>query len=146
MNDKPWENEPDRVEFKYLGFDCLIVRSDWLGNLCGYVAVSSEHPYYGKHYDDIELEVHGGLTYSNSCEGKICHRTENDDNKFWWFGFDCAHLLDLIPSMYELSQSVGVLFDLNGSVNLDDIKTYKTIGFVKNQIRNMVKQLSGIIK
>ena len=47
--------------------------------LCGYVALPKGHPLYGKHYDDLAIECHGGLTYS---------KFEDND---WVIGFDCAH-------------------------------------------------------
>lgn len=46
--------------------------------LCGalaYIELPPNHPDVGKHYDDLECEVNGGLTYGN---GRI-------------FGWDYAH-------------------------------------------------------
>ena len=48
------------------------------GHRCGYVTVPAGHPCGGKGYNDIDVEVHGGLTYGNGAT----------------FGFDCAHLYD----------------------------------------------------
>ncbi len=31
----------------------------------GYVAIPPEHPLFGKHYDYLEVDVHGGLTFSS---------------------------------------------------------------------------------
>lgn len=69
----PWKDEPDRVEWRCLGFPCLIVRNN-SGALCGYVGVPPAHPWHGKKYDEVGAEVHGGLTYSRPCEegGNIC--------------------------------------------------------------------------
>lgn len=157
---RSWENEPDRVEFKYKGFDCLIRRAapksqnpkDWLGNLCGYVAVTPDHPYYGKDYSEIDLHAHGGLTYSNACRGDICHKTDIED-KVWWFGFDCAHGGDLIPSIWEARQPGGYLHHIRedlvksfGSSARDFIfqETYKTIEFVEDEIKSLVDQLEEV--
>jgi hypothetical protein len=53
-----------------------------LGHRCGYVALPKSHPAASKHYDDLEIYVHGGLTYGVTTEeGAI-------------FGFDCAHYTD----------------------------------------------------
>lgn len=49
-----------------------------MGHRCGYVTVPEGHPCAGKDYDELDVEVHGGLTYAL-------------DNQF---GFDCAHLYD----------------------------------------------------
>jgi hypothetical protein len=37
-----------------------------MGHRCGYVSVPAEHPMFGKHYDDVEVTVHGGLTYAEA--------------------------------------------------------------------------------
>lgn len=52
----------------------------------GYVALSKGHPDYGKDYDDIDVEVHGGLTFSQE--------VEYQNEKYWVVGFDTAHLGD----------------------------------------------------
>src|SRR5438270_834768 len=72
----PWDNEPDRAEFKHLGFPCLLVRQSQSGHWCGYVAVPPGHPWHG--LEDyaayrLDVEVHGGITYGNKCAGKVCH-------------------------------------------------------------------------
>lgn len=54
----------------------------------GYIGVPAGHPWFGKHYDDIDVDVHGGLTYS----GDHCPRCEPDGH--WWFGFDTLHYQD----------------------------------------------------
>lgn len=72
----------------------------------GYVAVPKDHPYFGKDYDDIDVEVHGGLTFA--CSGdKVTARdlpeTEviegnlgNLDENWWVFGFDTCHYMDTL--------------------------------------------------
>ena len=54
---------------------------------CSYIILPQGHAYHGKKYDDVPLECHGGLTYSNS---KIL----NHDNGGWVIGWDYAHLGD----------------------------------------------------
>ena len=148
---RPWENEPNRVEFKYKGYHCLINRvnhrpaenpKDWLGHLCGYVALPKGHPFHGKPTEEIDVEVHGGLTYARKCEGEICHvpKDGEDDNVFW-IGFDCAHFGDLIPGIYEMRQPGGILHDIHMAYGERSHEKYKSIAFVKNEIRNLVKQL-----
>lgn len=56
---------------------------------CGYVGVPTGHPAHGKGYDDLDVDVHGGLTYSAGVKNKYPF---NED--LWWLGFDCAHLGD----------------------------------------------------
>jgi hypothetical protein len=97
----PWNNEPDDGQWvdPTTDLDCMIHRGP-MGALCGYVGVGRDHPMYGKQYMDIDVEVHGGLTYSNSCqEGSIiCHVPEpGREHDIWWLGFDCAHAFDYAP-------------------------------------------------
>jgi hypothetical protein len=99
FEDGPWQTEPDRVEWRHRGLPCLILRSH-SGALCGYVGVPSGHPCHGKGCDEIaDLEVHGGLTYSNTCNGHICHVPQPGESgdDVWWLGFDCAHAWDYWP-------------------------------------------------
>ena len=55
-------------------------------HLCGYVKVPENNPCFGKDYDDIEIECHGGLTYGQ-------HEWDG-----YWIGFDCAHHNDTIEN------------------------------------------------
>ncbi len=60
---------------------------------CGYVRINSDHPYFEKEYDEIyyeiDVEVHGGLTFSSRQLGDI-----PSDDDYWWLGFDCCHFDD----------------------------------------------------
>lgn len=53
----------------------------------GYVGVLKNHPWYEKHYDDIEVKVHGGLTYSEFGFG-------SKNKHYWILGFDTRHYSD----------------------------------------------------
>lgn len=61
----PWQNEPDKCQWRdeATGLPCLIVRGP-SGALCGYVGVSEGHPAFGKDYDSVAADVHGGLTFA----------------------------------------------------------------------------------
>ena len=59
------------------GYEAEVVAHP-VGHRCGYVTVPAGHPCEDKHYDDVDVRVHGGLTYSIGAK----------------FGFDCAHLYD----------------------------------------------------
>ena len=65
----------------YDDYELKIVRSNMLGIYCVYVSLPNNHPDVGKHYNDIDIEVHGGLTYG-------------DDNIF---GIDFGHIHDFVP-------------------------------------------------
>jgi len=68
----------------------------------GYVGVPEGHAWFGKGYSEslcghagcydhtleMEIEVHGGVTFSG-------HLLQQDpQGKFWWFGFDTGHSSD----------------------------------------------------
>lgn len=94
----PWDQEPDRLEWRDRGFACIIVRQRSRGHLCGYLGVPPGHPWHGKNDGNIDADVHGGLTYASECNGAVCHvpqAGESDD--VWWLGFDCAHGGDSAP-------------------------------------------------
>jgi hypothetical protein len=67
----PWQAEPNRVDFEHAGLPCFVKRNPRLGFWCGYAGVAPGHPCWGKQYDELEVEVHGGLTYSARCSGPI---------------------------------------------------------------------------
>lgn len=71
-----------------------LIKNTWLdmghgwGN--GYVRIAESHKYYGKTYDDIDVSVHGGLTFSEFIK---------DSPNFsdgYWIGFDTAHSGDTL--------------------------------------------------
>lgn len=77
--------------FDYKGYKCAVVMQD-MGHRCGYVGVPKGHELYGKDYTDIDIECHGGLTYSTFEVGSSYPIQE--DNELWWFGWDYAHYGD----------------------------------------------------
>lgn len=100
--DGPWHAEPDRVEWEHAGLPCLAVRGP-AGAWCGYAAVPPAHPLHGKSTEDIDVEVHGGLTYANRCQGHICHVPKpGEPDDVYWFGFDCAHSGDSPHLLIEM--------------------------------------------
>lgn len=131
----PWMTEPDKVQWTdpATGYACLIVRNT-SGALCGYVGVAEGHPHFGKHYDDVgEVEVHGGLTYSDFCSGHICHVPEpGQPERVWWLGFDCGHCWDLIPDMdrsYRMSGNECI---------------YRDVEYVRNHCTALASQLRAV--
>ena len=69
--------------------EVIVLKRGW-GN--GYVAVPPTHPAYKMHYQDaldgIDIDIHGGLTYSQFGNG------ENAPKDWWIFGFDTSHYND----------------------------------------------------
>lgn len=127
---RPWENEPTEEEWvdEKTNLPCRIQRHPDHLHLCGYVGVGKDHPLFGKTYDDaLDLEVHGGLTYSDT-----------EDDGIHWFGFDCAHAGDLSP---------GILTSLfRAGYNYCRSEEYRTWDYVKSEVLNLAKQLGGANK
>ena len=78
----------------------LYTRSAGYAN--GYVAIPPEHPLFGKHYDELEVDVHRGLTYSSPSsdifeyfDTRAIELLDEEIPKGWWvFGFDTLHYGD----------------------------------------------------
>ena len=136
----PWQDEPDRVEFVHAGFACLANRrGDELGHWCGYVGVPREHPAYGKSYNDVDVEVHGGLTYAAKCEGEICHvPAPGMPDDVWWLGFDCAHAGDLGPGLRATLRSL----DVPENPFFRDV--YRDLPYVRREIEQLAEQLAAM--
>jgi hypothetical protein len=137
----PWQHEPDRKEWRdtATGYPCLAVRHGSLGHWCGYVAVPPGHSAHGKSYDDVEVEVHGGLTYANLCSGRVCHIPKpGEPDDVFWLGFDCAHCDDLSPG------TRAVLPSLRSEYGQSD--TYRTLEYVESECASLARQLAEMQK
>lgn len=117
-NTKEWETEPDHVFFTHKNFLCEIKRNDFL-SLCGYVYIPKTHSLYRKHYDDIDVRVHGGLTFSDMVLDQ------------WCIGFDCGHAGDLAPAMKTLFRSP--LYH--------DKDVYRNVKYVNDELVQLVDQI-----
>ena len=104
--------EGDEFRWNFKGFDCLIKRNN-SGACCGYVILDKDHDYYGINYDDLVIDCHGGLIYSDM----------NDDDK-WLIGFDCSHYMDLVPNIHFTSSGI-----------------YRTKQFVIDECEKIVDQI-----
>ena len=136
-----WDTEPDKAQFtdEKTGLPCLIVRA-LSGALCGYVGVPEGHPYFGKNFYDVyditqELEVHGGLTFSDFCAHSpdesrgICHvPAPGEPDRVWWLGFDCAHGGDAIPAYHHKIK--------------DYMNIYRSFAYVKRQCEKLAQQIA----
>jgi hypothetical protein len=95
---KPYKIEK---EWEHAGLKCVVVQAREGMHRCGYVRVPPTHSQFGKEYDDVPVDVHGGLTFAAE---EPC---EHEDGKGFWFGFDCAHYGDAMcdrDSQSELSE------------------------------------------
>jgi hypothetical protein len=151
MPQGPWTNEPNRLNWKAHGLDCMIVRQPVSGHLCGYVGVPPGHWAHGKKWDEVdaELDVHGGITYSEGCQGHVCHIPEpGEPDELWWHGFDCHHAGDLSPQhmMWHEKALKGEMHEvfIRRKFEGHDIDVYRTIDYVKQQTEDLAAQLAKV--
>lgn len=133
--DGPWQSEPDRKEWRdeETGLVCLAVRNMHLGHWCGYVGIPPSHSAHGKDEDTLDLSVHGGITYAQECNGKVCHiPAPGEAEHLWWLGFDCAHAGDTSPTSLA-SSTVLRGFPIYG--------TYRDLAYVEQQCKELASQL-----
>ena len=128
-----WEGEPDKEEFIWSELPCIIRRHPTLGHLCGYVGVPPSHPYYNSKWKDIDIEVHGGLTY-----GKLGDNNEGFLERFKWFGFDCAHYGDYCPPTKIETERINRLYPIEGVV-------YRNWSYTRREVEYMAKQLADAV-
>lgn len=120
-----WDNEPDLFEWEIYGMPCFVKRNNF-GSWCGYVGLSKDHPLYGISYDDVyakvDIDVHGGLTYSDFWDLK-----KSESGEIYWVGFDCCHSNDFSPGI-----------KIFGILNSDN---YRTMEYTKDETENLAVQL-----
>jgi len=63
----------------------------------GYVIIPKEHKLHGVHYDDIHVDIHGGLTFASMVQKDMLNsfsQLTEEDIGGWMVGFDTAHYMD----------------------------------------------------
>ncbi len=114
-----------------------------MGHRCGYVGVSENSPLRMVEYDDLNVDVHGGLTFSGNL---------NTDESQWFFGFDCAHVFDApdIEKMKEyiemglLDQPQNELRDWYLAYPALTKSTVKSLDFVLTELKSLSAQLMDV--
>lgn len=147
----PWQSEPDRLQWTdpATGLVCLIQRAPVTGALCGYVGVPPGHRYHGAEYNEIDVEVHYGLTYAAHCDGDpehgICHvPAPGEPDDVWWLGFDCSHLLgDVSPKINATLKDIGHKFSAHVSAYVGQEDVYRDIAYVRRECERLAAQISA---
>lgn len=70
-----------------------------------YVEIPKNHYCYLKQYDSIDIEVHGGLTYSDSYLIIDCGK--RDLKNSWFIGWDYAHCDDYMGFYEEFNDDLA---------------------------------------
>jgi hypothetical protein len=83
-------------------------KNTWLNNTehgwgNGYVLIDKDHPLYGKYDDEINVYVHGGITWSKEVDNEMIEmwNLDQEDLGKWCIGFDTAHFGDTIEKWPE---------------------------------------------
>lgn len=141
-----WVEEVDILQFNYKGYFCEVYRifakepyakeeAYFGGHLCGYVKIPENHSCYNKHYFNIDIDCHGGLTFSKNTEDG------------YMIGFDCGHLNDYVPSLKNCKKSKDQLLEeifptpeefKNSAIFYE---TYRNVNFVIEECKSIVDQL-----
>ena len=77
-----------RRKWNHANLPCIAIqmRDGDMSWFTGYVGVPKDHIAYGKNYLDIDVRVHGGLTFGDF--------SEILGEGYYWLGFDTAHAGD----------------------------------------------------
>lgn len=151
-----WVDEPDIIKFEYRGYKCLVfrvVKKDpfatdehyFGGHLCGYVLLSEGHKFYGKNYDEIDVDCHGGLTFSEFSDDYE-EFDEFDIDRSHLIGFDCAHSGDYCPSSEEMMKKIrrrGGIYAIPEEFKKYSIfnPVYRNVQFCVDECKSIVDQL-----
>ena len=120
----PDAGETERQWLSKAGYQCLAYRHPSLGHWCGYVGLPDGNPMHGKHYDAIDADVHGGLTYAYD------HAPNGKPDGRWWIGFDCAHAGDVVPGVSGIWHRYR------------DDGAYRDIDFVVAECERLARQMA----
>lgn len=129
------ENDRYIIErvFEHTGYTCVVTFGN-MGHRCGYVGIPSNHPLFGKDYNDYleikksdigDREVSGIFPLLGAyldkderirieayfqCHGGITyagggeHSSYPIESDLWWFGFDCGHAGDKSDLDYAMQK------------------------------------------
>jgi hypothetical protein len=145
----PWDGEPDKISWtdEATGLPCVMVRNK-MGSWCGYVAVEPGHSAHGKDYVDVDVDVHGGLTFCDSCnetgpiEHSVCHVPEpGKSGDVWWLGFDCGHAWDVQPGLDATLRSFGLVPPHEKFPGVGPGTTYRDVKYVRRECEQLAAQL-----
>lgn len=90
-------------------------------------------------YEDIDIGVHGGLTF-----GEIGKGEHGWQEGFHWYGFDCAHSGDYGPYIDE--RSLAIHRNVTGRDGPASYETYKNWEYVKDETKHLAEQLAVMMQ
>lgn len=129
-------------EWEHAGLKCAVVMQQEAGIRCGYVRVPPSHLMYGTPYDEVDVQVHGGLTFA---EQEPCIE---DDGQGWWFGFDCGHAHDLRNdpdvdiSTFPAERRYGIEIERRIDMHRFGAR-YRSQAYVERETEHLAEQLAA---
>ena len=135
---KPYKVER---EWEHAGLLCAVVQAKEAGHRCGYVRVPPSHSAHGKDYNELDVSVHGGLTF-----GAI-EPCAHEDGVGFWFGFDCVHSGDASydPSVKpeDVSEPVRMCMEIDRKYPIGG-QHYWLQDEVESETEQLAEQLAAI--
>jgi hypothetical protein len=123
------------------------------GEANGYLVIDDKyHPWFGKHYDDISVDVHGGLTYSKLVDSSTVKHfdeiTENDIG-YWIIGFDTCHSGDSYSNWPEIrvrQHAETCLLDVaNNPIAINEQEMLNTLATLEYKVESTKRKYSNAI-
>lgn len=100
---------------------------------CAYVRIPQEHEFYKKDFGSIDIDVHGGLTYSRD----YLWVSENQRVEGWFIGWDYAHYGDYLGFVKFYS------IDINQDKKWTTEEIYKDVKEVCYQVQKYIENKKG---
>lgn len=142
-----WNHEQDLNEYTANGLHIIVLRSEHLGTLNGYVGVNIFNPLYGLNCEHPKLNrvhAHGGLTYSGI--GRNMWNPVFKDN-YWYFGFDTNHAWDLVPQLSATKIQIPELKGADGILTkMMSMNTYKNFDYVSDEVDRLAERIKIVSK
>ncbi|MCK5600376.1 hypothetical protein KAR91_00800 [Candidatus Pacearchaeota archaeon] len=137
-----------KKDWVFAGLRCRVLDSP-VASYNGYVALTKDHPDHGKDYDDIRVNVHGGLTFSqhgsdDERDGEVLFPNES----LYWVEFDTAHSGDWLSYSPQLGGRKWSVEDVAKETEylakqLSDLQSF---GYNKERLGELTKERTRINK
>ena len=99
---------------------------------CAYVCIDSNNPFYNQDYDDIPIDVHGGLTFADNTLYRVLQYSEK---------YKCD-TLQTIKRDWIIGWDYGHYGDYNKILDPTGIKY--TTQAIKNEVEYVINQLIAL--
>jgi len=134
----------------YKDYEYLITFND-MGFRCGYVAIKQDHKLYNDHYDNMDLNVHGGVTFSNKSDHVLDPDLIKTSCADKWVGFDAGHAydghdLELSKKYFNINDvpnKYGYIFGPNSMSTNQEVRTKE---YMIEQCKELIDQLVDMNK